>query len=337
VGNDPINHWDYLGLAWTYDIVEGQVVVRYLDGFILPESKGETFFGKHVIGETKDYMNGSGAVREYTPTAISVAYGGENYEIPYLTLRRALSNISKEFTQQLLSANSSERAEMLHDFVLSDVKPSNSKKAAIAGHIDSALSIFAGSTAGGNPMMNTHGSGGLAQELLGIDSRDPTYTAKTEKNETAIAIGSSAMAIGGTFVAPRGGGPTIGKNESMRSNAKWGFRGAGTPANEAFNKGLSARGNSTDLLKHALNNKKPPSAYVSASESPLIAQFNFNSKQIFVIRPRNGIDVNKALGKSSPHPHELEVAIPWRVNANDIRAVTFPQKGISVLNHNWTP
>jgi hypothetical protein len=53
------------------------------------------------------------------------------------------------------------------------------------------------------------------------------------------------------------------------------------------------------------------------------------------VHPRNGIDVNAVLGKLSPYPHELEVAIPWQLLPSDIRAVTIQSKGISILNPNW--
>jgi hypothetical protein len=88
-----------------------------------------------------------------------------------------------------------------------------------------------------------------------------------------------------------------------------------------------------DLLKHALDNRNPPSGYVATSKLESVAQgFGDN---VYVVRPRNGIDVNQTLGRSSPHAGEMEVAIPGPVSPSDIRAVT--QGNVSTLNPNFQP
>jgi Pertussis toxin, subunit 1 len=113
------------------------------------------------------------------------------------------------------------------------------------------------------------------------------------------------------------------------------FRGDARPPGTIFNEGFAARGDSTDLLAHALDNTRPPSAFISTSQSADVAA-TF-SDQIYVVRPTGGINVNQALGPLSPFPTELEIAVPWRIPASNVRAVTLPNQGVSILNPNWHP
>jgi len=111
------------------------------------------------------------------------------------------------------------------------------------------------------------------------------------------------------------------------------FRGDSRSPNEIFGNGFQPRGNSNNLFLHALDNKRPPSNFVSTSRSPDVASDFGNN--VFVVRPRNGVDVNQSLGPRSPFPDELEVAIPNGVDPRDIRAVTLNDQGISILNPNF--
>jgi hypothetical protein len=86
-------------------------------------------------------------------------------------------------------------------------------------------------------------------------------------------------------------------------------------------------------MAHALDNSAPPSAFIPTSKSFSVAS-DFSSN-VYVIRPKGGIDINAVLGPKSPFPDELEVAIPFRIAPRDIRAVTLPEKGVSILNPNW--
>jgi hypothetical protein len=113
------------------------------------------------------------------------------------------------------------------------------------------------------------------------------------------------------------------------------FRGDSRAPSQIFNEGFAARGSSTDLFAHALDNTRPPSAFVSTSRSSGVAA-NF-ADNVFVVRPRGGIDVNRALGRRSPFPDELEVAVPFRIAPKDVRAVTIRDKGLSILNPNYRP
>ena len=113
------------------------------------------------------------------------------------------------------------------------------------------------------------------------------------------------------------------------------FRGDARPPSTIFSKGFSARGSSMDIFAHALDNTRPPSAFISTSKSADIAAgFGDN---IYVVRPRGGIDVNQVLGSRSPFPSELEIAVPWRINPSDIRGLTLPNERMSLLNPNWAP
>ena len=113
------------------------------------------------------------------------------------------------------------------------------------------------------------------------------------------------------------------------------FRGDARDPSTIFEGGFSAKGSSTDVFAHALDNNRPPSAFVSTSKSAEVAaSFGEN---VYVLRPRGGIDVNAVLGPRSPFPNELEVAVPWRVAPTDIRGVTLPGKGVSILNPDWVP
>ena len=118
-------------------------------------------------------------------------------------------------------------------------------------------------------------------------------------------------------------------------NPAFTFRGDPAPPNTVFNQGFSAKGTSTDLLSHALDSSRPPSAFISTSTSADVAA-GFNNN-VYVVRPVNGINVNQALGPLSPFPAESEIAVPWRINPSDVRGVTLPQQGVSILNPNWKP
>lgn len=111
------------------------------------------------------------------------------------------------------------------------------------------------------------------------------------------------------------------------------FRGDSRSPDEIFADGFAARGTSEDLFRHALDNTDPPSAFISTSRSADVAgDFADN---IYVINPRNGIDVNDVLGSRSPFPDELEIAIPFQIDTSDIRGVTLPGEGFSILNPNF--
>lgn len=157
----------------------------------------------------------------------------------------------------------------------------------------------------------------------------PSNQTQAEAAPVGVAIASTAV----TMALSAGIGALEGAELAPESTFV--FRGDDMPHSVAFGQGFTARGTSTDLLAHALDNTSPPSAFVPTSASPTVAEgFGQN---VYVIRPVNGIDVNQALGASSPFPGELEIAIPRGIAPGDIRAVTIPSRGVSILNPNWQP
>lgn len=129
---------------------------------------------------------------------------------------------------------------------------------------------------------------------------------------------------------------------------EWVYRGSSSDANSKFDLGFEARGTSTNLRLHAIDNQKPPSAFVSTSKDPYIAtEFAtggfYDPGNVYVIRkPKSGIDVNLSLGAASPNPRELEIAVPWKIEPSDIRGVTPVNAdgsyvGYSILNPNYRP
>jgi hypothetical protein len=149
--------------------------------------------------------------------------------------------------------------------------------------------------------------------------------------ERAASVGDAvvvneARIVEGAFAAERGAGSGL---------PKFTFRGDSRLESEIFRDGFAPRGNSTDLLAHAFDNTRPPSAFVSTSRSFDIASgFGDN---IYVLRPTNGINVNRTLGPASPFPLEQEIAIFGKVSQSDIRAVTQPSQGVSILNPGYKP
>jgi YD repeat-containing protein len=130
-------------------------------------------------------------------------------------------------------------------------------------------------------------------------------------------------------------GPLAAEGAAANGLPRFTFRGDARMEGEIFRDGFAPRGTSTDLLAHARDNLAPPSAYVASSRSfGEAADFGSN---IYIVRPTNGLDVNRILGAASPFPWEQEIAILGRVPRSDIRAVTRPSEGISILNPYYKP
>jgi hypothetical protein len=82
-----------------------------------------------------------------------------------------------------------------------------------------------------------------------------------------------------------------------------------------------------DLYLHALDNRSPPSFFVSTSTSEKEAikfatGYGFDDGFVYVIKNIRGIDVNKRLGMISPHRKEVEIAFPGGIDSHDILGVT---------------
>jgi len=130
---------------------------------------------------------------------------------------------------------------------------------------------------------------------------------------------------------------------------KFTYRGTIQDLEDAFPEGFRGQGESKDLFKHALDNTDPPSIYVSTSKSPEVAidfatEYYRREGYLYIVRPsRDAIDVNKVLGSSSPHKNEHEVAIPYGIRLQDLRArIPLNSDGTFKINHfilnpNWSP
>ena len=107
--------------------------------------------------------------------------------------------------------------------------------------------------------------------------------------------------------------------EKTRDACKYTFRGDRISPQEVFETGFQTGGSSNDLVLHVLDSSKPPSNFVSTSKTPYVAvKFAGEGGYVYIVRPQNGIDVNRVLGAESFYPRELEVAIPGGVRSADI-------------------
>ncbi|MCG8711061.1 hypothetical protein JHU04_004417 [Brenneria sp. 4F2] len=105
------------------------------------------------------------------------------------------------------------------------------------------------------------------------------------------------------------------------------YRGDKRHPNVILSEGFKPLGNSKDLHLHALDNTSPPSNFISTSTDLDVAAafasryetpgFIYSMK-----KPINGINVNETLGKKTPFPDELEIAVPGGILPKDILGVT---------------
>ncbi|RON57282.1 RHS repeat-associated core domain-containing protein [Pseudomonas frederiksbergensis] len=114
---------------------------------------------------------------------------------------------------------------------------------------------------------------------------------------------------------------------SPKPNNHYSYRGDSRESWEIFEAGFEPLGDSTDLYLHALDNRSPPSFFVSTSISEKEAikfatGYGYEDGFVYVLKNVRGIDVNKALGMMSPHRREIEIAIPGGINNQDIVGVT---------------
>jgi len=85
-----------------------------------------------------------------------------------------------------------------------------------------------------------------------------------------------------------------------------------------FALGVPKKGFNRDLQLHALD-RSPDSFYISTSLSIDIAlDFAHKNGNVFFICSDRGIDVNAALGPKSPHPEQLEIAMPDGIDAKEV-------------------
>ena len=107
-----------------------------------------------------------------------------------------------------------------------------------------------------------------------------------------------------------------------------------------FSEGFTARGKSLDLFAHAKGNQNPPSAFIPTSNIYWLPDEEEGPKYMYIIVSRNGIDgidVNAVLGDQSLYHDENEIAVPFRIRPEDIRAAAAPKTDIFFFNPKWKP
>ena len=114
---------------------------------------------------------------------------------------------------------------------------------------------------------------------------------------------------------------------STKPKNRYLYRGDSREDWEIFEAGFEPLGDSMDLYLHALDNRSPPSFFVSTSTSEKEAikfatGYGFDDGFVYVIKNIRGIDVNKRLGMISPHRKEVEIAFPGGIDSHDILGVT---------------
>ncbi len=114
------------------------------------------------------------------------------------------------------------------------------------------------------------------------------------------------------------------KNTSSRNDIpEHTYRGDSRSPDEIFDKGFEARakGSDTSLEDYAQHNKA--SNYVGTSKDPDVAKdFADGDGYVYTVKPENGVDVNKELGKRSPFPNEQEVVIPGGIKSENVKGAT---------------
>ncbi|MBC3386258.1 RHS repeat-associated core domain-containing protein, partial [Pseudomonas sp. SWRI179] len=106
-----------------------------------------------------------------------------------------------------------------------------------------------------------------------------------------------------------------------------------------FMEGFRSLGKSTDLRLHVMDNRNPPSNFVSTSTDVDVG-IDFGTKYrtrkgyLYVLKRIPGRDVNKELPRSDvPYSYEYEIAIPDRVKTEDIIGVTPLKKDGSYVGY----
>ncbi|WP_085656308.1 RHS repeat-associated core domain-containing protein [Pseudomonas sp. B11(2017)] len=122
------------------------------------------------------------------------------------------------------------------------------------------------------------------------------------------------------------------------------YRGDMKHPEEIFETGFLRKGESKDLLLHAIDSSNPPSYFISTSPS-LHTGIEFGTKfrtrkgYVYALRKMLGLHVNKELGNLTPFAEETEIAIPGGIHRSEILGATPLKKdgsyvGYSIPNPN---
>uniref|UniRef100_UPI001A93885D RHS repeat-associated core domain-containing protein n=1 Tax=Pseudomonas sp. FW305-33 TaxID=2751337 RepID=UPI001A93885D len=116
------------------------------------------------------------------------------------------------------------------------------------------------------------------------------------------------------------------------------YRGDSKHPEEIFRTGFRSKGESRDLLLHAIDSDDPPSNFISTSPSRRTAiqfgtRFETRKGFLYTLRKINGRDVNKELKNLVPFADETEIAIPDKIDTADILGVTPLKKDGSYVGY----
>ena len=117
------------------------------------------------------------------------------------------------------------------------------------------------------------------------------------------------------------------KTPNIKKDNYYLYRGDEREPWEIFEGGFEPWGDSEDLYLHAVDNKNPPSYFVSTStEEKQAKKFATGhwiaDGYVYVLKNISGLDVNKELGLMSPHRREVEIAVPGGIKNDDIVGAT---------------
>jgi len=328
-GNDPVNRHDPLGL-------------QEVMGFAEPLNPDEAMFmGKLVLGAAKGFFVegpkdlGKGLLHEVNPV--------NKILDPYKDMKQDYQEIAAAwahpdgFLVGLEYQNKQRNAAYKREFERFMSRPESGGKIifgvatfALGGLLGAEAEVAA---AARQPALSPLRILPEASDILVVPDANGTLVAASEMQPHSLSASRQLLALPAppnvlALPAP----PTI--LALPFSLPEFTFRGDDRAPSTIFEDGFSARGISTDVFLHVLDNRNPPSGFIATSKS-FSRAFHIDPR-VYVVRPRNGIDVNAVIGTTNPYPWEVEVVIPWRIEPSDIRAITLPS-GVSILNPNWRP
>jgi hypothetical protein len=116
------------------------------------------------------------------------------------------------------------------------------------------------------------------------------------------------------------------------------YRGDLKHPDEIFRTGFKSKGESNDLLLHAMDSNDPPSNFISTSPSRLTAihfgtKFETRKGFLYTLKKMDGIDVNKELKNLAPFAEETEIAFHNKIDTSDIIGVTPLKKDGSYVGY----
>ncbi|WP_281355070.1 RHS repeat-associated core domain-containing protein, partial [Pseudomonas izuensis] len=155
--------------------------------------------------------------------------------------------------------------------------------------------------------------GGAGCKRPAVGEQDPTAKVKVDEGEVALPY--------------------------SEKESEYLYRGDTRSPGEIFDSGFVSLGKSTDLRLHVLDNKNPPSNFVSTSTDPEIGidfgtEYRTTKGFLYTLKRVDGHDVNKVLHPNDiPYSYEDEIAVPDRIKSEDILGATPLRKDGSYVGH----